>query len=119
VHVALDGAFQAHYLVRTVDSKLWPCDYGDAQWIKVRVPKDVPPLPPPPPPEGKWVAEADLQPSQIQDLAMGMGELFKAAGSEIKFRLRVELEKNAPQQVKENVNASLEKISPDLFFNKG
>ena len=48
VRDALDGAFTSHYLERTVDLKPWPCDYGDAQWIKVRVPKDVPPLPPPP-----------------------------------------------------------------------
>jgi hypothetical protein len=121
VHEALDGAFQAHYLERTVDSKPWPCDYGDAQWIKVRVPKDMPPPPPPPPPpDGEWVAEADLQPSQIQDLAEGMGDLLKAAaGSEIRFHLRVELDKKASQQVKQNINTTLEGISPDLSIAKG
>jgi hypothetical protein len=106
-----------------VDSKPWPCDLGDAQWIKVRVPKDVPAVVTPPPlpqPDGEWVAEADLQPSQIQDLAEGMGDLLKAAaGTEIKFRLRVELDKNASQQVKQNVNTTLEEISPDLSFAKG
>ena len=119
VREALDGAFQAHYLERTVDSKPWPCDYGDAQWIKVRVPKGVPSPPPPPPPDGEWVAEADLQPSQIQDLAETMGDLLKAAaGIEIKFHLRVELDKNASQQVKQNMNAILEKIALALSFEK-
>jgi len=118
VREALDGAFQAHYLERTIDSKLWPSDFGDAQWIKIRVPKDVPPLVPPPP-DGEWVAEADLQPSQIQDLAEGMGDLLgAAAGHEMKFHLRVELDKNASQQVKQNVNAILEKIARDLSFEK-
>ena len=121
VREAMDGAFQTHYLERTVDSRPWPCDYGDAQWIKVRVPEfPPPPSPPPPPPADEWVAEADLQPSQIQDLAEGMGDLLgAAAGSEIKFRLRVELDKNASQQVKQSVNSALEGISPDLSFDKG
>ena len=47
-------------------------------------------------PAGEWVAETDLQTNQIQDLAEGMGDLLGAVeGSEIKFHLRVELEKNA------------------------
>jgi len=45
--------------------------------------------------------------------------LGAAAGSDIKFHLRVKLDKNALQDVKKNVNSSLEGISPDLSFDKG
>jgi hypothetical protein len=116
---ALAGAFQAHYLERTIDSKYWPCDYGDAQWIKVRVPKDVLPPPPPPTPEGEWVVEADLQPSQIQDLAEGMGDLPKvAARSEIKFHLRVELDKDAKAETISKLNEALKQIDKQLMLEK-
>jgi hypothetical protein len=47
------------------------------QWIKIRMPKFAPPPPPtPPPPSESYMAEADLQPGQIQDLAEGMGALL-------------------------------------------
>ncbi len=115
VREALDGAFQAHYLERTIDSKPWPCDYGDEQWIKVRIPKAPPPPPPPPPPIGKWVAEADLQPSQIQDLAEAMGDLLKAAvGYEINFHLRIELDRNVPKEVVNKVNELLSDVDNGL-----
>jgi len=119
VREALDGAFQTHFLERTVDSKPWPCDYGDAQWIKVCVPKFPPPPPPPPTPAGEWVAEADLQPSQIQDLAEVMGNLLgAAAGSEIKFHLRVELDKNATTDTTSKLNEVLQQVAKQLTLGK-
>jgi hypothetical protein len=50
-----------------------------------------------------WVAEADLQSNQSQDPADAMGDLHgTAAENEVKFHLRVELEKNASLQLKQN-----------------
>jgi hypothetical protein len=69
-------------------------------------------------PDGNWVAEADLQPSQIQGMAEDMGDpLMVTAGSEIKFTVRLELDKNTSKLVKQNVNTGLEEISPDLSFD--
>ena len=117
VREALDGAFKAHYLERTVDSKPWPCDYGDAQWIKVRVPMIAPPPTPLPPlpPTDTFIADAELEPSQIQDLADGMGEILGiSAGNEIKFKVRIELEKTSPKDVVNGLNDLLQEITPKL-----
>ena len=119
---ALDGAFKAHYLERTLDSKPWPCDYGDAQWIKVRVPKEVVPPPTPalppfpePPISSAFVAEAELSSSQIQDLAEAMGEILNAAaGGEMKFNLRVELKKTASKELLAKLNNLLKEVNPKL-----
>jgi hypothetical protein len=111
----LDGAFRSRYLERTVDSKAWPCDFGDAQWIKVRVPVSAPPTPPPPPPSDNYVAEAELQPNEIQDLADEMGNLLGLiAGLDISFRLRIELDRQSPQDVVNRVNNALMEINPRL-----
>jgi hypothetical protein len=124
VRDALSGAFDSHYLVRTADSASWPCDYGGAQWVKVQLAEE-PPVPPPPAPpkSGTLVAEADLQPSQIQDLSDAMGDLLKAAeGNELRFRLRMELgrEEAPPQPVIDQINAVLKKIADEMrFINRG
>lgn len=120
VRTALDGAFQAHYLERTVDSKRWPCDFGDAQWIKVRVPQVITPPPPPPPPPipfGHRIAEADLQSNQIQDLAEVMGELLNIAGGyDLKFHLRLEVDEKIPDEVVQKLNKLLDEVNKKFKF---
>jgi hypothetical protein len=115
---ALDGAFKSRYLERTVDSKAWPCDFGDAQWIRVRVPVSMPPPPPPPPPPSdNFVAEAELQPNEIQDLADEMGNLLgSAAGYDIRFSLRIEASGKTPNEVIDKINEVLGDVSKNLFL---
>jgi len=95
VQRALDGAFHAHLLERTLDSGPWPCDYAGAGSVRLRVPGDVPPPPPPPPPPlkpGVFVAEAELTPTEMQDLGEALPDLMAAAaGCGLKFRVRVEV----------------------------
>lgn len=125
VQGAFDGAFQAHYLERTVDSKPWPCDYGDAQWIKVRIPQGVTPptseeghitnLP-----LGKRIAEANMQPNQLQDLAEIMGDLLNAAGGyDLKFLLRLEVDGKVPDDVIGRLNQILAKVNSSIKFIQG
>ena len=62
VQRALDGAFHAHLLERTLDSGPWPCDYAGAGSVRLRAPSEAPPPPPPPPPPhkpGVFMAEAE------------------------------------------------------------
>lgn len=127
VQTAIDGAFQAHYIERTLDSKPWPCDYGDAQWIKIRVPLGV--TPPStsggyvdgyvaPTPSSKRIAEAEMQPNQLQDLAEIMGDLLSAAGEyNLKFHLRIEVDEKAPAEVVEILNQLLDEVN-DKFLLK-
>ena len=114
VKEALDGAFNTRYLERTVDSHAWPCDYGGAQYVKVRAPKDQPP-PPPLPPSGAHIANAELSPSQIQDLAETIGDVINAAaGHDITFMLKVEMGKETPAQVVEKVSEKLMEVNEGL-----
>jgi hypothetical protein len=118
VRDAIDGAYRARYLETTLDSNAWPCEYPGAQSVKLRVPsKDATPtpvVPPPapvqPPKPGVRVAEADLRPNEIQDLADVIGELTAAAaGTELKFYLRIEIGGAMPasDDVVKKVNAVL------------
>lgn len=91
VQDAIEQALRRRLLERAPDSGPWPCDYADAQQVKLRVPS-VPSPPPPVVEEDLWVAEAELEPYQIQDLADVIGEVVKAAaGYDLKFRVRIEL----------------------------
>ena len=126
IQAALDGAFQAHYLERTIDSKPWPCDFGGAQWIKVRIPHDVTPPPAPggttggyvvPTPDSKRIAETEMQPNQLQDMADIMGQLLSAAGEyDLKFFLRIEVDAKAPQEVVEKLNQLLDEVNGKIVL---
>ena len=117
---ALDGAFNARYLERTADSGNWPCDYGGAQWVKVRVAKETPPPQSPPPLRpGVRVSEAELKPHEIQDLADVMGELGKTtAGYDMKFYMKLELGGTTPppDEIVDKVNELLKDVSTGLHL---
>jgi hypothetical protein len=120
VREAIDGALRARLLERTLDSESWPCDYAGAQAIKLRLASEEvrPPSPDPPLPKpGVLVAEAELRPHQIEDLADIVGDLVKAAvGHDLKFRIRVELGGGAllPDEVVAKVNAILKGIASEI-----
>ncbi|HAG07344.1 MAG TPA: hypothetical protein DCL13_04140, partial [Peptococcaceae bacterium] len=120
VREAIDGAIRARLLEKTLDSGPWPCAFSGAQHIRLRVPAGgpVPPPPPPPPPKpGVKVAEAQLLPHQIQDLAEVIGELINAAvGYELVFRLHIELggATELPEEVVRKVNRLLAGVAKDL-----
>ncbi|MEW6541887.1 MAG: DUF499 domain-containing protein [Bacillota bacterium] len=124
VQDAIDGAIKGRYLERTIDSGAWPCDISGAQKVKLRVPAEVTPKPPvypppvyppppPPPPPGVKIAEDELTPAEIQDLAEIIGELAGGAvGHDLAFRLRITLggEKDVPDEVVEKLNKLLSKV---------
>jgi hypothetical protein len=127
VRDAIDGASRARYLETTLDSGAWPCEYPGAQAVKLRVPsKDTTatpvfptPMPTQPHKPGIRIAEADLRPNEIQDLADAMGELTAAAvGYDLKFHLRIELGGNSQPTDKtvERINKILKEVFEDLKF---
>jgi hypothetical protein len=101
-----------------VDSGPWPCGYGTAQTVRLRLKSGVDfPPPPPPPPAGQLSAEADLTAAQIQDLADVIGEIATVAvGHRWALTARFELgdEKRAPEDVVEKVTALLRGVSKDF-----
>src|SRR5262249_17195266 len=119
IRAALTAAFQTRLLERSVDSGPWPCDRAGAAAGLVRLPGKVPPPPPPPPPTGVRVAQAELRPNQLQDLADQVGELTRTAvGYDLKFLLRVELGGKAqpPSDLVERLNALLAEVAEGLRF---
>jgi len=95
VRETIDGAIRARYLVTNVDSASWPCEYPGAQYVRLGVPKDLPPTTPPSyiPQPGILTAEAELSPNELQDLADALGDIMKiVAGRNIKFNIRIGLE---------------------------
>lgn len=120
VREAIDGAFRARLLERTVDSGPWPCELTGAPAVKLRLPVEPPP-PPPPPLGGAFVAEADLRPGQIQDLAEVVADLTRAAaGHDLKFHLRIELggEEPPPDKAVQEVNKILKPISEGIQLRR-
>jgi hypothetical protein len=122
VRTSLDAAFQTRLLERTVDSGAWPCDLGGAVNIRVRQSGKLPQppiLPPHPLPPGVLVAEADLRPNQLQDLADQLGELTKVVvGYDLKLHVRLELagKKKPPADLITRLNALLEEVVKGLRF---
>jgi hypothetical protein len=117
VRRAIDGALSGRLLERVEGQ--WPCEYASAQLVKLKVSaerSEVPPPLPPPPRPGVRVAEAELRPNEIQDLADAVGELIElAAGQELRFRLRVELGiESLADDVVEKIGNVLADISKDL-----
>ncbi|MBN1139681.1 MAG: ATP-binding protein [Anaerolineae bacterium] len=116
IQKAVEGAFNAHYLERTVDSGPWPCGYAGAGNVKVRIPVGAPP-PPPPPPPGVRVAEADLETYQLQDLAEVVSDLkTAAAGHELKIHVRFELGGHPSGEVVAKIDGLLQEVDPEFKF---
>ncbi|MGH7915240.1 MAG: hypothetical protein ACREPW_11430, partial [Candidatus Binataceae bacterium] len=122
VRDVIDGAIRARMIEPTLESGAWPCDFAAAQNVKLRVPAgprkpiDVPFTLKP----NVLVAEAELRPSEIQDLAEQLPEIRKAAGAtDLKFRVRVELdgEKVSPgRDAVVRLNELLAKVTKQLIF---
>jgi hypothetical protein len=120
VRDAIDGANRARYLETTLDSAPWPVDFPAAQTVKLRVVPSHKPTPPPvqpPQPEGVYVAEADMRPNEIQNLADSLGDLGSVAvGHDIKYHIRIEVDGNPPEAIVTKLNGLLEKLKKGFIF---
>jgi hypothetical protein len=114
----IGGALQARFLKLSEKSAAWPCDFPSAQSVILK-PQDAAP-PPPPPPSGMMLcAEADLEPSQIQDLGDIVPKLLeiKKTGLPMRFRLRIEIgdgKAAPPENVVKEVNTLLRDVKKDF-----
>jgi uncharacterized protein DUF499 len=113
VEAALDHAFRLGLLERTMDSKDWPTDLGGAAGVKIRVSKGDAASGKSSGAYGAKIAEAELETSEIQDLAEQVAEMKKAAaGQKLRFKVTVEVGEggSTPQGVLDAVNALLAKV---------
>ncbi len=108
VRDAVDGALKA-FLELTVDSGAWPCEFPNAQHVKIKVRQAPIPKPQPPKP-GVWVREVELTPAQFQDLADEIGKVAKAAaGYPLKIAVRIEVGGGPPEEVTAEVAKAMGK----------
>jgi len=115
VRSAVDAAIRARLLEFAADSGLWPCDWPGAGNIRLRVPEGV--IPPPPP--ERRCAEAELEPSELQDVVDGLGDILKAgAGLNLRFVLRLEVGDGVQMKANQiaKLNEILAKICSKLRF---
>lgn len=118
VSEAIDGAFRARMLERSLDSGHWPCDWSGSSAVKLRAPTEAP-TPPPPLPvrRGVLMTEAELRPGELQDLAEEVGNIVSAAaGHQLRFVLRVELAEAPPPapEIVKKINEALGRVSDEL-----
>ncbi len=135
VRQAINGAFQAAYMKRTVDSGAWPTDRAGAEQVKIQLPEEgTVPKPaagsqyPKSPPESGFSREpgvrytsADLEVDEIQNLADEVSELVNAAAAYgIRFHLRIEAgaDEPLPEGVAARLNEILAAISEKLQFGE-
>lgn len=100
VRDVISGALQARFLELSEDSQAWPCDFPSAQFVKLKIATGVP--------AGAagagagestrapnvLVADAELNPSEIQELGDVMPGLLKLkakANTPLRFQVRVEM----------------------------
>jgi hypothetical protein len=121
VRDAINGAIRARAIELALDSAPWPSDLASAQKIRLKLPSTPPPI------EDKFkltadvlVTEAELRPSEIQDLAEQIPDIRKtAAPLELKFRLRLELATGGKPLASDTLtplNELLRKVSKALSF---
>jgi hypothetical protein len=118
VREGLDAAFRARLLDRVAGGTDWPCDYSRASGVSIAMPQaGAAPGPSAPPTGTRASAEVSLKPNQLQDFVDVLPEVLKAtAGSEIRFRLTVEIKgKGRPSDTTvANINKLLENVDHGL-----
>ena len=127
VRDVIDAALRASFIMLDTDSGPWPCELAGAQNVRLKVPSG--PLPPKKEPEkpkrpGFFLAEAELEPNQIQDLGEVIPELLKLkakANLNVKFRIRLEVGNEAQppdQAVIDQINELLEGVQGGFGLKK-
>ena len=119
VKEAIDGGLKARFLELSEDSTPWPSEFTGAHTVTLRLPKEKPPPPPPQPPPDVLVAEAYLEPNQIQDLSDQIPDLTKtAAGQDLKYHVRIELKGDvlAGEDLINKINKLLQEVSDKLHL---
>jgi len=118
----ISAALQARFLQLTEGSQSWPCDFPSAQFVKFRV-SEAPPKYPPGPELGKVLsADAELQPSQIQDLGDIVSKLLDIKAkydAPLRFHVRIEMGdgKNIPSaEAAAEANALLRNVDDELHL---
>ncbi len=125
VRRVIDDALKMRLVERGENSGAWPCGFPEASKVALQIPSQVtppvePPVSPTPPvAPGTHVAQAELRPDEIQNLAESMGDLLKAtAGLDMKFRVRIELsgDGDVSNETLAKINEVLAEVANELHL---
>ena len=115
----ISGSLNARFLQLAPDSGQWPCDYPSAKAVKLKVAPAGTGSEPYPggvhETNVKW-GEAELEPSEIQDLGDAIPKILEVkskSGCPVTFRVRIELG-NSDEAPTETTIAELNEILEDL-----
>jgi hypothetical protein len=127
VRDVISGALQARFVEVAEERTPWPCDFPSAQLAKFKVTTGVPEVvagakagKTGPGATNVLIANAELEPSEVQDLGDIMPDLLKIrarTNTPIRFHVRVELGdgKTLPsQEAAEEINAILKKVKDEF-----
>jgi len=123
VRDVLNAALQARFLRIIEGTEHWPCGFPSAEIVKFKVSKDSGTTSPPGVYENirsVLMADTELEPSQIQDLADAIPKLLKIKTKKnvpIRFRISIEMGDGKavpPSEVTEEVNKVLKDVKDDL-----
>jgi len=124
VREAIAGALQARFMDLDQGSGTWPCDFSGAKAVKLAMAKAGSGRDPVKPVVqetlGVYRTEADLEPSEVQDLGESIPKLLNitaATDTPLRFHIRVEVgseKKPADKAVVAKVNAELKKLKDGL-----
>ena len=110
VRESIDNAVQSRWL--EVAEGRTGTSYAEASTLKLRRPAESPTPEPEPVPR---IAEAVLEPAEIQDLADRIPDILNvSAGWELKFRVGVVLSEDAPEEARDELTSLLREVSDDL-----
>lgn len=116
VRSAIDSAIRARLLEFAAGSGQWPCDWAGSGNIRLQVSEGmIPPLLPEP-----KCAEAELEPSELQDVVDSLGDVLKAgAGLNLRFVFRLEVGDGVQVKAEQitELNEILSKICAKLRFS--
>ncbi|HBA39938.1 MAG TPA: hypothetical protein DCZ05_09410 [Deltaproteobacteria bacterium] len=119
VKYVIDEALRANFLCVAEDSAPWTGDPGTAQYARFQASKSVPPAPPATQ-TVVLVAESELKPSEMQDLADIVPKLLQIkakANAPLRFHVRIEMGdgKTLPSaEAAKEVNKLLKGVKDDL-----
>lgn len=116
---AIDAAIQSRWLALAEDAGTWPCDAAGAQAVTLEQPPRNAGRGPAREVDGQrsYIASADLEPNELQDLVDALPEVIKAsAGAPLRFHVRIMLGEGGEvaYELVTSLNEILESIRPEL-----
>jgi hypothetical protein len=123
IQSAITSGINTRWIELAPDSQPWPCDFANAQYVVVKAAtsgiSDIRPGRYSHKQLGTLIAEATLEPNEVQDLSDKIPDIMRATvGHPLTFNIQIELGGENPPDASavEAINSLLAEVSEDLKF---